>query len=144
VLNSISNDYNQKLSQNELETEKFLDKCYGNHKNYPTCEQLINVIQRFIIRYLISYLEPKIAIKEYLVRNDFWDLNVGDETIDEFYNNFPENIFISNTLPLLQFIKNYLKKKTEEENKQKYDISKESSNFQKKMETAMKKKNKFI
>ena len=113
-------------------------------KKLPSIEQLSNAIQRFIIRCLVAALEPKFPIKEYLTRSDFWDLNVNEDNIDQFYMNFPDEILICNTIPLLNHIKEYIKQKNDEENKEKYDISKDKVKYNLLRQSALKMNQKFI
>jgi nucleoside-triphosphatase THEP1 len=82
-------------------------------------DKLIRIIQRFIIRCLVAFIEPKFPIKEYLIRSDFWDIDTNEEIIDKFYDRFPEEILIANSLPLLDYItecKNKLEKQKSENN----------------------------
>lgn len=83
-------------------------------------EKLIRILQKFIIRCLVAYIEPKFPIKEYLIRSDFWDIDIEEEIIDKFYEKFPEEILIANSLPLLDYIT---------ESKNKIDKQKSENSF---------------
>ena len=51
------------------------------------------------------------------MRTDFWDDGVEEEISDNFYNEFPSGILVRNTLPLLDCIKEFMKRKFVEEKK---------------------------
>ena len=74
-------------------------------------------MKRFIIRCLIANVEPSFAIKDYLMRTDFWDDGVEEEISDNFYNEFPDGILISNTVSMLDCINEFKKKILVEEQK---------------------------
>ena len=109
VTEYISPDYCRPLEQKVKDSiHIFLHETYDEKEKYPTAEQLINVIQRFIIRCLVASIEPKFPIKEYLMRNDFWDLNVRENVIDQYYFDFPDEVYIFNTISLLETIKEFI------------------------------------
>ena len=124
--------------------ENFLKSINLKENLYPSCKQLINTVQRFIIRCLVSNVEGKCPIKEYLIRNDFWDLNINEETIERFHDDFPEEVLVSNTVSLLNFLLMYSNNQESEKNKENYNISKEKANYIIKEELNKKKKNKFF
>ena len=146
VQDYISPEYRVSLSESyKIIIDKYLkESLCQTTKKLPSIEQLINAIQRFILRCLVAALESKFPIKEYLTRTDFWDLNVNEENIDQFNLNFPEEILICNTIPLLNHIKEYIKQKNDEENKEKYDISKDKVKYNLLRQSALKMNQKFI
>jgi len=141
VIQYISPDYDKPLEDKVKEAiVNFLNESSNKEKNYPTPEQLINVIQRFIIRCLVASIEAKFPIKEYLMRNDFWDLNVREDTIDKYYFDFPDDIFIFNTLPFLELIRDYVRIKGDEE---RFDLVSEKIKYDTMRQEMSKKINKF-
>jgi hypothetical protein len=109
----ISTDYTTELEEEtKLKINKFLVLSESD-LNYTTPSMIRNVLQRLILRYLISRIEPKFPIKEYMIRNDFWDMNTTEEIIDNFYSAFPDDIMLFNTLCLLDQVKGYIKRKKE-------------------------------
>ncbi len=138
----ISADYNRNLDDSiKTEIAEFLTKTEKESHRYPQVDCILRVIKRFVIRCLVATLEPKFPIKEYLIRVDFWDINIREELIDNFYFDFPDNIFISNTLSLLEFINDYIKSKSDDSN---LDFSEDKSKFDSVRQELFKKQNKYI
>jgi hypothetical protein len=83
VQENITSEYRESLSDsNKNIINNYLKNSISHtNKKLPSIEQLSNAIQRFIIRCLVAALEPKFPIKEYLIRSDFWDLNVNEDNI---------------------------------------------------------------
>lgn len=48
----------------------------SKEKNIPSRKQIEIAIMRFIIRCLVADLNDKSPLKQYIVREDFWDENI--------------------------------------------------------------------
>ena len=142
IVEYISPDYTRPLEDSTVRDilKWFADFAEMAQDRYPTAEQLIKVLQRFIIRCLVATLEPKFPIKEYLNRVDFWDVDVPEEVIDNFYFEFPDEIFISNTISFLELMTEYNKSKHDDG---KLDIATDKYKFDAIREEMFKKQNKF-
>jgi hypothetical protein len=103
VKDYISPDYNKKIID-EVKNKifQFLQKTEIlspiKVPRYPSVKNLINVVQRFIIRCLVAFIEPSFPLKDYLMRNDFWDLETTEEKCDNFYYDFPDDLLVERGL----------------------------------------------
>jgi len=143
MIDYVSPDYAVEIKESvELEIVSFMNTAYTDLTKYPTADQIINVLQRFIIRCLVATIEPKFPIKEYMNRVDFWDLDVTEDQIDNVYFEFPDDIMISNTLSLLDFMREY--KKMRQEEKEKFDLMGDKAKLDGIRQEMFKKKGKFL
>jgi hypothetical protein len=114
VKDYISRDYN-KIIIDEVKNKifEFLQKTEIStaisNSRYPSVKNLINVVQRFIIRCLVAFIEPSFPLKDYLMRNDFWDLEITEEMSDNFYYDFPDDLLVENSVALLECFIEYEK-----------------------------------
>ena len=147
MIEFVSPDFKKEISDSvQKSVREFLktSQLKENIGKYPSIQNLINVTQRFIIRCLLANIEPKFPIKEYMMRTDFWDLNVSEDVIDKFYFDFPDEIIIANTLPLLEILKITKESSIETKDNEKIDILQEKERFDSMRQSIQKKKNKFI
>ncbi len=75
-----------------------------NNNIYPSLNKTIDAIKRFTVRCLLTDIESKFNLVLYIVRGDFWNINVTEEQIDNFSRDFPEEILINNTYELHQIL----------------------------------------
>lgn len=143
IIDFISPDYCRPLDDDVTrEIVKWWGDYYEFAKDrYPHPEQLIKVIQRFIIRCLVASLEPKFPIKEYLNRIDFWDVDMNEEIIDNFYFEFPDTVLIANTMSFLDLMKEYHKSRSDDGRS--LDFTQDKYKFDAIREEMFKKQNKF-
>jgi len=143
IIDFISPDYCRPLDDDVTrEIVKWWGDYYEFAKDrYPHPEQLIKVIQRFIIRCLVASLEPKFPIKEYLNRIDFWDVDMNEEIIDNFYFEFPDTVLIANTMSFLDLMKEYYKSRSDDGRS--LDFTQDKYKFDAIREEMFKKQNKF-
>ncbi len=139
----ISPDYQVEINEHvQGEIVSFMNTAYADLANYPSADQIINVLQRFIIRCLVATLEPKFPLKEYMNRVDFWDLDVTEDQIDNLYFYFPDEISVANTLSLLDFMREYKKMRLEE--KEKFDLMGDKAKLDQIRQEMFKKKKNFL
>lgn len=62
----------------------------------PSRSQIQYALLRFMIRCLAAQLEPDIQLMYYYMREDFWDMNMG-EKLDNFESVIPAYINLSHT-----------------------------------------------
>jgi hypothetical protein len=143
VIEFISPDYRTDIPDNvQTDIVVFMNRAYTDLTRYPSADQIINVLQRFTIRCLVATIEPKFPLKEYMNRVDFWDLDVVEDQIDNLYFEFPDDILISNTIALLDFMKEYKKLRSEE--KEKFDLMGDKAKLDQIRHEIHLKKNKFL
>ncbi|CAG9325373.1 unnamed protein product [Blepharisma stoltei] len=70
---------------------------------YPSRLQIEEALMRFIIRNSTANLNPEDKLNTYIVRYDFWDLNVDQGKIDSLGEIFPISIEISHSLNAYEF-----------------------------------------
>ena len=139
----ISSDYTNELDDITIRNvlNWFHNYAEAAPERYPTSDQLIKVLQRFIIRCLVATVKPDCPIKEYLSRIDFWDVNISEDIIDNFYFEFLDDILVANTIPFLDLIIEYHKSKSDDGKG--IDIANDKYKFDAIREEMFKKRNKF-
>jgi nucleoside-triphosphatase THEP1 len=141
VMEFISPEYNIQLDK---QTQKDLKRYLEEIEREPyTIDNLINTCQRFVIRCLVATIDPKCPVKEYLVRMDFWDSNVTEQAVDSFYDKFPFDVLIANTIPLIEYAKEFRKLKLQTKEKEKIDLAADKDKYDKARLAKEKKQNKF-
>ena len=105
IIESISPDFKKKI-ENEEKIVKNLEEMFQPENNniYPSLNQTINAVKRFTVRCLLTDIESKFNLVLYIVRNDFWNITITEEQIDNFSRDFPEEILINNTYELYKIL----------------------------------------
>ena len=105
IIETISPDFKNKI-ENENEIEKKLEEMFQPENNniYPSLNQTIDAIKRFTVRCLLTDIESKFNLVLYIVRGDFWNIDITEEQIDNFSRDFPEEILINNTYELYKML----------------------------------------
>ena len=105
IIETISPDFKKKI-ENEEKIVKNLEEMFQPENNniYPSLNQTINAVKRFTVRCLLTDIESKFNLVLYIVRNDFWNISITEEQIDNFSRDFPEEILINNTYELYKIL----------------------------------------
>jgi hypothetical protein len=144
IVEYISEEYNKPLPEDVVgKIIEFLVISDVNSR-YPNAIKIRNVIQRFVIRCLVARIEPSFPIKEYMNRVDFWDVDTPEDMIDNLYFEFPDEIFLFNTLSLLEFMNDYIKTKMEDKKGLGGYIDEDRNRIDNMRENVFKKENKYI
>jgi hypothetical protein len=76
-----------------------LKRCAGNDR-LPNTIVIQRAIMSFISRYLSAELDCKIPICTYIFNQDFWNVSVSTEMLDELMNVFTNKLLIEDSVSL--------------------------------------------
>jgi hypothetical protein len=96
-IESLSPDYNKQLSSEfEENLKNYLKIISSNNDTYPTLSEIQSMLERFILRYLFTTIDPFNRLIDYMAREDLWDLGMNEMKIELFIEKFPEEILLAN------------------------------------------------
>jgi hypothetical protein len=73
----------------------------------PTIIQFEEAVMRFISRYLIASLDYNQKVKDYISREDIWDISVSRDQILSFLEIFPDSFNLSHSIVIYKSIKSF-------------------------------------
>jgi hypothetical protein len=105
-INYLSPDYCKPLDTDLRERLMgYLKSIPTNAYKYPTLNEFQAALERFILRYLFTTMNPEISLRDYILREDLWNLDVVDEKFEAFACDFPEEVKLGHAKVVWELVK---------------------------------------